>query len=293
MPTFNTPEPIAATIELGAGDVRIRSSERTDTVVDVRPSDPCQGSDVQAAEQTRVEYSAGRLLVKAPKQRGLGLFGKVGSVDVSVELPSGSHLEASASLGALRCVGRFGACRVKTSAGDIQIDETGTLDANSSAGAIVVDRVAGDAEASTALGKVRLREIGGSAVVKSSNGDVWIGDVGGDLRANSGNGDVAVDRAGAGVKAATANGDIRVGQVARGSASLKTAMGQIEIGVRSGSAARLDVRTSFGRVRNHLEPADSPGSSDETVDVHAHTSYGDIVIRRSSTSERMLSEEEK
>jgi hypothetical protein len=39
MPTFDTPEPIAVTIELVVSYVRITASDRTDTVVEVRPSD--------------------------------------------------------------------------------------------------------------------------------------------------------------------------------------------------------------------------------------------------------------
>ncbi|MGH3980492.1 MAG: hypothetical protein ACRDRZ_16080 [Pseudonocardiaceae bacterium] len=39
--------------------------------------------------------------------------------------------------------------------------------------------------------------------------------------------------------------------------------------------------TQFGRVHNRLDTAQGPEPSDETVEVHARTSYGDIVIRRS------------
>ena len=39
MPTFDTPEPITATIDLAIGDVRISAGERGTTVVEVRPSD--------------------------------------------------------------------------------------------------------------------------------------------------------------------------------------------------------------------------------------------------------------
>src|ERR687897_902184 len=67
MTTFDTPEPISVTLEVGVGDIRIVASDRTDTVVDVRPSDPAKKSDVTAAELTRVEYAEGRLLVGAPK----------------------------------------------------------------------------------------------------------------------------------------------------------------------------------------------------------------------------------
>ena len=37
MPTFDTPESITVTLEIGVADVRITAGERTDTVVDVRP----------------------------------------------------------------------------------------------------------------------------------------------------------------------------------------------------------------------------------------------------------------
>ena len=59
MRTFDTPEPISVTVELGVGDLRIVASDRTDTMVEVRPSDAAKKADVTAAEQTRVEY-AGR-----------------------------------------------------------------------------------------------------------------------------------------------------------------------------------------------------------------------------------------
>ena len=69
MPTFDTPEPISATIDLAVGDVRISAGDRGTTVVDVRPSDASNEEDVKAAEQTRVEYANEQLLVKAPKLR--------------------------------------------------------------------------------------------------------------------------------------------------------------------------------------------------------------------------------
>jgi hypothetical protein len=285
MPTFDTPEPISVAIELVVGDARITATDRADTTVEVRPSDASHEPDVRAAAQTRVEYADGRLLVKAPKPRALGLFTKPGSIDVTIGLPAGSHLHADASVGAFHCLGRFGDCRIKTSAGDVEVDQTGTLDLRTGAGAVVVDRVAGNAEVSTGSGRLRVGAVGGPAIIKNSNGDSWIGEVAGDVRVNAANGDIRVDRAGAGITAHTANGDISVGDLARGLAQLKTALGQIEIGVPAGTAARLDVSTQFGRVLNQMETAQGPQPSDQTVEVRARTSYGDIVIRRSGGQE--------
>jgi DUF4097 and DUF4098 domain-containing protein YvlB len=284
MPTYDTPHPITATVELVVGDLRIVAADRTDTVVEVRPSDPGSDADVRAADQTRVEYADGLLLVKTPKQRGLGLFGKPGSVDVTVDLPARSKVQVDSGVGGVRSTGTLGACRVKSGAGDVQVDrvEGGRLSLEIGAGRVDVDTVAGRADISTGSGRLQVREIDGPAVVKNSNGDSWIGLVTGDLRINAANGDIAVDRAGGDVVASTANGGITVGAVTRGTVSLKTGFGEIEVGIPAGTAAKLDVSTSFGRIRNQLESTDGPQETDETVDLRARSSYGDIVIRRSS-----------
>jgi hypothetical protein len=281
MSTFDTPEPISAVVELSVGDVRVTASDRDDTVVEIRPSDDSHEPDVRAAEQTRVEYSAGRLLVKAPRQRGLSLSRGPGLIDVTIDLPAGSQLYGDASVAAFHCAGRLGECRIKTSTGDIQFEHTGPLTVSTGAGAITVDRAEGRVEISTGSGRIRLGQIDGTAVIKNSNGDSWIGEVTGDLRMNAANGDISVGHADTDVTASTANGDVRIGEVMRGSATLKTGFGEIEVGIHDGTAARLDVHTQFGQIRNQMDTSDGPGPSDQTVEVRARTSYGDIVIRRS------------
>jgi DUF4097 and DUF4098 domain-containing protein YvlB len=252
----------------------------------VQPTDPSLERDCRVAEQTRLEREPGTIAVRAPRQRTLSLLGKPGSIDVTVELPAGSRLRADAAIATFRIDGRLGECRVKTSAGDIEVDQAGPAELTTSAGAIEARLITGDAEVSTGTGRLRLREVSGSAVVKTSNGDCQLGEVGGDLRVRTANGDITVGRAGAGLFATTANGDIRVIEVARGAAELKTGYGEIEIGIRPGTATRLDVSTRFGRVRNQLSASDAPPAGQDTLDLHARTSYGDIVIRHAPEQER-------
>jgi DUF4097 and DUF4098 domain-containing protein YvlB len=128
---------------------------------------------------------------------------------------------------------------------------------------------------------VSIREIDGSAVIKNLNGVTWIGEVRGDLRCNAANGDVTVDRALGAVTAKTANGSVRIGEVVSGTVELTTAYGELEVGVQEGTAALLDVRSQFGSVRNSLTASNGPAPSDQTVELRARTSFGDIVIRRS------------
>ncbi|AHI02132.1 DUF4097 family beta strand repeat-containing protein [Kutzneria albida] len=281
MPKFDTPEPISVTLELGVGNVRITASDRTDTIVDVRPSDETDESDVQAAQQVRVDYANGRLQVTGPKARVFDFSRKTRSVEVSIDLPSGSQVSGEVQLGDLSGTGWLGECGFKTSTGNVRLERTGPLRVDTAAGHVTADGIAGNAEIHTGSGKVRIGEVEGSVVVKNSNGDTTIDAVTGDIRVRAANGDISVNRAGAGVHAKTANGGIRLGEVARGSVELGTAMGDLEIGIAEGTAARLDVHTGFGQVRNLLDNTTRPEGSAETVEVRAHTSFGGITIRRS------------
>jgi DUF4097 and DUF4098 domain-containing protein YvlB len=282
MPTFDTPGPVSVTISLGVAEMRITASDRSDTIVDVRPRDGGSNDDVRAAEQTRVEYADGRLLVKGPKTwRRYSPFSDGGSVDLVIEVPDGSSLQGDAAMGALRCEGRLGDCSFKTAVGDIVLGQAGAVRLSTSAGDITVDRADGNAEITTASGAVRIGSAGGAAVIKNSNGGSWVGDAAGDVRIVAANGDITVRRASASATAKTANGTIRVGEVIRGSAQLETAFGDVEIGIGDGTAAKLDVSTHYGAVRNEMDAADGPAPADETADVRARTAFGDIVIHRS------------
>jgi hypothetical protein len=280
MAAFETPWPVAATLELPFGDARIIAAERDSTVVEVQPSDPANEEDVKAAGLTRIELAHDKLLVKAPKPRGWLGRDRGGSVDVTIEVPAGSSLQGSLGWGDLRSDGPLGDCRIKSGLGLVLLDEVAALRVRSGAGDVAVDRAAGHAEVTAGSGDVRLRELGAGAVIKNSNGSTAVGVVAGDLRVKAANGDITVESAQATVVAKSANGDVRVGEVARGTVALETHAGEVEVGIREGTAAWLDVRAPAGRVRNALDAADAPDPSAETVELRARTSLGDIVIRR-------------
>jgi hypothetical protein len=281
MPTFDTPQPIAVSLELGVGDVRITASDRDDTVVDVRPSDPAKKADVTAAEQTRVEYADGRLLVKAPKGwRRHGPRSEYESIDVEIAMPAGSRVDGEAGVAALRSSGRVGEVRFRTGVGEIHLDRTGSVEIRTGAGDVTVEEAEGRAEIRTGAGALQVGSVGGPAVVKNSNGDTWLGDVAGDLRVNAANGRIAVDRSSASVVAKSANGDIVLGAVAQGEVVAETAFGKVDIGVAAGVAAWLELKTGHGRVQNDLDAADSPAPGENAVEIRARTGFGDITIRR-------------
>lgn len=96
----------------------------------------------------------------------------------------------------------------------------------------------------------------------------------------SANGNITIGRAHASVVAKTANGNIRVEELARGAAEFETSTGHVEVGIRLGSAAWLDVNSKSGRVSSDLGATKAPAEGAERVTVHARTGFGDIRIQR-------------
>ena len=286
MSTFDTPQPISVSTEFIVGDLMIVARDREDTVVEVRPADPSKEADVTAAEQTGVEYENGRLSIKAPKMWRRWTPSKgAGSIEVRVELPTGSQIRVSAGVSSMRCTGRLGGCILETGVGDIRVAEAGPVRLKTGAGDVEVDRAVGHTEIRSGSGTIEVGQIDGTAVIKNANGDTWVGEATSDLRVSAGNGRISVDHAESTLGIKTACGDVRIGDVARGSVVVHSGFGSVDVGVRAGVAAWLELDTKFGRVDSDLDTAGPPEAGEETVEVHARTSFGDITIRRATPVE--------
>ncbi|MFB4420033.1 DUF4097 domain-containing protein [Streptomyces sp. QL37] len=277
MPSFDTPEPISVTAHVEAGSIQFTAGDRLDTEVAVRPRDPKKDMDVRTADQTEITYAGGTLTVRTPKSN---LLGRTGTVDVTVELPRGSRIDMTGAWAQVLGEGRLGEVRVKTSSGDVRLDTTGPLWLKASHGSISVDRVEGLAEITTSSGSLRVGLVDGPAVLKNSHGTTTVDAVTGEIRVSGANGDIEIRRAEDSVAATTAHGTLRVGEVARGTAQLETNYGAIDIGVRAGTAAWLDVNSGSGQVRNALTVSDAPEETEDTVKIRARTRHGNIDIRR-------------
>lgn len=214
MTSFQTPEPIAVTVEVLSGNVTVIASDRIDTIVEVRPADASKKGDVRAAEQTKVDFVAGTLTVKTPKDwRTYTPFGGNPSIEVTIEVPTGSRLEGTAGVGRLLGAGELGQCDLEIAAGDI-----------------IVERPRGS------------------------------------------------------VTAKAAKGNIRIGEASRGVLRLETAMGELEVGIHPGSAARVETNAQYGTVQNQMQPVDRAERNEDTVQVYARNSYGNIIIRHATAA---------
>jgi hypothetical protein len=284
---FNTPSPIAVVLDLYVADVRFAVSDRTDTIVEVRPSDPNKTPDVKAAENTRVEYDDATRTLNIVSRKPLNRFVNFSSkrpesIDLVIQLPADSDVRGAAELGDFQSDGVLGTVAFKTNFGAVRLAETGPLNVRSGFGEIAVEGVSGSAEVHTSSGEIRISAVDGTADVSIGNGKVRIGVVTGLANVKASNGSVSVDRALSDITAASSNGEVRIGEVARGKVSATSKNGGVEVGVREGSAAWLEVNTEVGRVYNELASSDAP-EADEPVDkveIRASTKLGDVAIRR-------------
>ena len=281
MPTYQTPTPIDLAINLQVGSIEVIASNRADTVVTVSPTNPTKAVDRRGAEETKVEFDGERVTVVGPRPR-ISWFGPSESIDVKVELPTGSRLTAESAVGAVRTVGRLGATRIKSSMGGVDIDTTGDLWLRSSHGNATLGTAEGGIEITTDFGQIRVGTVTGDATLKASHGSIAVEESGGDVDVKLSFGDLDIAKALASVAAKTAYGSIRLGEVSSGSIQVESGLGGVTIGVRPGVPAWLDLASKNGHVRNELVSDRAPDPSEQTVAVRARTELGDINIQRAS-----------
>jgi hypothetical protein len=275
MPTFATPGPIAATVEVAGAQVRVTASDRTDTVVLVEPINDASRKDVKVAERTKVDFAGGRLSVKTTASGD-----KDGSVAITIDLPAGSSLSAYLAHSAVHADGSFGECELHLASGRVEVDRINALQANIASGEAAVGHIAGRADIEGGAFAMRIGEVEGPVRLSNSGGQAWIGHAFADLDLSSASCDFEIDRADGNIAATTASGAIRVGQMTHGQAKLMNGSGNIEVGISDGAAASIDVNSERGSVRDSVSSQGNPDPSDSKVSVHARTRHGDIIIRR-------------
>ncbi|MGV0813834.1 DUF4097 family beta strand repeat-containing protein [Mycolicibacterium boenickei] len=261
MPTFHTPGPITAVVEVVAGAVRLAATDREDTVVEIRPRDPERASDVRAAEQARIDFRNGTLVVTAGRK--VLSLGRGGAVRVDIGLPTRSRLNLSSASADMDADGAYSDSRFASASGALRVATVnGNLKADTSSGDVTVGDLVGDARIATASGDAAIERIDGDAKFQAASGSLAIGTLRGNL------------------KMQTASGSVAVTAAVTGALSVQTGSGEVEVGIPEGTAARLELKTRSGTVDNALQTSDGPADGDETFIVHAHTGSGDISVRR-------------
>lgn len=174
MQTFTTPAPITAILGIPAGRIQFIAADRADTTVEIRPADPAKGRDVKLAGQITAGYSDGILRITAPA--GNRILGSSGAVEVAVQLPAGSRVEAKAASAQFTTAGQLGDVTFDSSQATVKVDAAAAVRLITVDGDITVGRLGGAAEIRTVRGDIQITEATrGTVVLRTETGTITVG----------------------------------------------------------------------------------------------------------------------
>jgi DUF4097 and DUF4098 domain-containing protein YvlB len=269
--SFATPEPLRLDLRLQSGEIEVRAEATGETVVEL---EPLGGDDsTRAVEEARVELRDGVLVVDVPESRGFRLLSRGSGVRLTIACPSGSSVRSRSGSADVRASGLLASVDVETGSGDLEIDDVG-----------------GDASAKSGSGDVRVGRVGGELAVQTGSGDVTVDRLEGAGAVRSASGDVVVRDAVGSLSVQTASGDQRIEAVSAGEVTLRSASGDIHVGVRRGSSVWIDAASMSGETTSELEmdgapPEEEPGG--RHVELRAQAMSGDIHVARAAAASEL------
>lgn len=220
--------------------------------------DPAEGSlPSEAVRQTRVDFTGGRLVVRAPKDMHLRNV----AVSVSVQAPAGSHVAAKSSSGDVLVSGAAGRLELVTGSGRISTDQAAAAaKVDTGSGVVRLGPMAAGVRAKTGSGDIEIAAIGGTSTVVTGSGDIWLGTASNDVLVRTGSGDVTIANA------------------AAGQLELHTGSGAIRIGVKEGNRAEIDLSSGSGEARSDLDLTTTPPESAPPLKIRGRSGSGSALV---------------
>ncbi|MFD7167318.1 DUF4097 family beta strand repeat-containing protein [Streptomyces violascens] len=174
MQKFATTAPIAVVLDIPAGRIRITAADQDGATVEVLPTDPSKSRDVKAAEQTTIGCRDGVLRIENPVKNQY--FGASGSLDVTLNVPAGSRVEAKSGAAELRTEGPLGDIAFDGAHGVVEIDEAAGLRLTVHASDVTVGRLVGGGEIRVAKGDIAVTEaVRGALTLRTESGKITVG----------------------------------------------------------------------------------------------------------------------
>lgn len=252
MTEFSHATPVTVSLQVQRGTAEVVAEERDTVTVDIAPDDG----------RFTVALDGDTLIVHSPEGGGFS-WRRGEKADVKVRVPLDSSLAVRSAAADLRLAGRYT-----------------TANVNAASASLHLDHVTGDAHIKAASGDLTADRVGGSLRIHTSSGELVVGDVTGDVNATTASGDITIRRAGASLKAESASGDVEVGSLIRGKALVKTASGDVTVGVTPGTGVWLDLDTASGKTTSDLAmPSDVPANA-ATLELKIRTASGHIDVHR-------------
>jgi DUF4097 and DUF4098 domain-containing protein YvlB len=251
---FATPEAPKLRFGIGAGRIEVETADVAETVVE---AEAIRGSE----DDLKVEQHGRDIVVEGRKRFG---FKSDQEFDIRIRAPRGAEVDANVASASFRATGPLGALEVNSASGDVQVDH--------------VER---GAKVRSASGDVQLGSVGGRADVNTASGDVQIASAAGGGTIRSASGDVQIGETAQRVSLNTASGDMVIGSIAEGSVDVKSASGDVRVGIKQGSRLHVDARSLSGDTTSEVELGSVEiATGGPLVEFKGTTMSGDIRIVR-------------
>lgn len=260
---FDRSEPVTLSLRAITGSVEIEAGHHETVQVEVMPLDDNPAAQ-QTADNTRVVLDGDTLIVAVPNPERWRLR-RAPALRITVRIPEGSSVTGESASATVRAAGLYRNVHVKLASADCHVAD-----------------LLGDLRLGTASGDLSVGRVGGSAYLKSSSGQIRIGDVIGDVTVGAASGSIVIASAGGSVDAGSASGDITVGSLSRGKARLRTASGDIAVGIAPGTGVWLDLNTASGHSVTDLTSHGESAPNSTTLEVRVRTASGNIRIHRAA-----------
>ena len=264
---FDRSTPVTVVLRAHGGSVDVVAEERTSIEVDVQPMG---GNGDEAAQATQVVLEDDTLLIQVPGNE-FWSWRRSPKLRITARVPAGSALAGKTASADVRAAGVYSDVRLDVASADVQVAEaTGDVSLDSASGELSVARVGGSLRAKTASGNVRVGDVTGDVSVDSASGQIRTGAIDGSLRGS------------------TASGDIEIGSLRQGKADIRTASGDVTVGVAAGTSIWMDLNAISGKSVTDLTSQGDVPPTDNPVELElrVRTASGDIRIHRAAGSRK-------
>lgn len=204
--------------------------------------------------------------------------------DVTVRAPALEAAAVTTSDGAVQAIGISGPLNVDTGAGAIAVDRiAGDCELLTGGGRIDAGQIGGSLKCSTGAGPIAVSSVRGSAILTTNGGDILAHEAGGMVRAETRGGGVHIGTAGGPVSAVSGGGEIVV-EKAGGVVTLRNMAGPVQVGSAGGVRCEASGAIRVAQIAGPMRVATSMGSilanliGSHLADSYLATGNGDITV---------------
>jgi DUF4097 and DUF4098 domain-containing protein YvlB len=219
---------------------------------------------IDSSREIEFEVSqAGDTITVRRPQNGGGWSRRESSSRIRVAVPVGTTVRISCASADVTAEVRLNEAYIDTASGDVAVWEVRSAK---------IKTASGDVAIGTASDEIGLR---------TSSGNIRIGDAGGRMEISTASGSVDVGIARGHVRSSTASGDVEIDRYEGADLDLKSASGNMRIGLPTGSKVALDAQSLSGDIRlPERKPSAGTRADRSQVKAKLRTISGDIELTR-------------